>query len=305
MARFEGLVRLNRLARIVPAVRWSHPASVRSVERRVSQLGRVVVSVMPIIGCLQMPRAPSCGSEGTSAIISGDRVTGLRWPNEPAGFTVLSDGPFHALMGKGGRMAQRRTTNGSGVFLTTDATAPVLPSSVLQFTYEVGFPAGYEPGVAFYDPATPVKQTYFGFWWKPSNPWQPHPSGVNKIAFLFSAAGNIYIMMYFDGRYTIHVETQFPSDTRNLAPNVTTTPVVLGAWHRIEWFVKYSSTTTSRDGAAQWWLDGVLQGGYKDLQMPGDVGFTEYQLAPTWGGMQGTKIERDCYWYEHAHISQP
>ena len=227
------------------------------------------------------------------------------WPNEPAGFTVMSDEPFNALTENGWYAAERQTTNGSGLSVTADLTAPVSPANVLTFTYATGYQAGSEPGGEYYDPATPVRETYVGFWWKPSNPWQFHPSGVNKIAFLFSSVDNIYIQMYNDGSGpTIQVVTQFFGDNRRLAPNVTATPVVLGMWHRIEWYVQYSTTGTSRDGVVQWWLDGVLQGVYTDLQTSGDAGFIEYIIAPTWGGIGGTKTETDYYWYDQIHISR-
>jgi len=120
-----------------------------------------------------------------------------------------------------------------------------------------------------------------------------------------SAAGTIYLMMFYDRtNYTIQVEPTFASDTRRLAPNVTATPVALGRWHLIEWTVRYSTTPTSRDGATKWWLDGVLQGVYTDLQMPPDPGIIEYQFAPTWGGLGDSKAETGCYWYESAHISR-
>ena len=51
-------------------------------------------------------------------------------------------------------------------------------------------------------------------------------------------------------------------------------------------------------------MDGVLQGSYADLQTPGDAGFSEYQLAPTWGGLYSTKTETDYYWFDHARISR-
>jgi len=232
--------------------------------------------------------------------------TGGAWPNEPAGFTVLSDEPFSRLTDGGWNSVQRQATNGSGLFLGADPTAPQSPSGVLQYTYAAGFTAGSEPGVEYFDPASPVKETYFAFWWKPSNPWQNNSgSGVNKLAFLFpSASGTIYLMMYGNGStYSINVEPEFSGDTRRLAPNVTTTPVTLGAWHRVEWYVKYATSGTSHDGVTQWWIDGVLQGTYTDLQTPADAGFIEYQLAPTWGGVDGTKTETDFYWFDHAHIS--
>jgi hypothetical protein len=81
--------------------------------------------------------------------------------------------------------------------------------------------------------------------------------------------------------------------------------VTLGVWHRIEWYARYSSTDSTRDGETRWWLDGVLQGAYTDLQSPADAGFKEFQLAPTWGGVGGTKDERDFFCYDHTYISWP
>jgi uncharacterized protein YjdB len=230
---------------------------------------------------------------------------GGAWPNEPAGMTLLSDEPFNAMTENGWNVVQRQTTNGSGVSIMSDATAPVSPSSVLAMKYAAGYQAGSEPGGEYLDPATPVKETFVGFWWKASNPWQWHPSGVNKIAFLFTAVDNIYIMMYNDGGGpTIQVEPQLLNDVRRLAPNVTATTVTLGQWHRIEWYVKYATSGTSHDGIVRWWLDGVLQGEYTDLQTTPSSGVVEYIIAPTWGGIGGTKTETDYYWYDHYHISR-
>src|SRR5881296_1659919 len=224
------------------------------MQRRVAYWACVALVVVPVIGCVR-PATPLCGAGSTGWLVSADQQRAPRsipagvfqggpsgdislWPNEPPGLTVVSDGPFTALNEDGWRGQRRQTTNGSGLSVTTDSTAPLLPSTVLTFTYAAGYQGGSEPGVEFYHLPTPTQEAYFGFWWKPSNPWQPHPSGVNKIAFLFpatSGAGSLYIMMYFDGTgYTIQVVPTFAHDTRRLAPNVTATPVVLGVWHRIE-----------------------------------------------------------------------
>jgi hypothetical protein len=271
----------------------------------------LLLAFLALSGC-ERPQVRACGSGTMNAIASGDRPSGpdaLLWPNEPAGFTVVTDQWFTALNHDGWRGQQRETTNGSGLIVASHLAGPASTDGVLQFTYAPGFAAGREPGVEFYDLPTPTKAAYFAFWWKPSDPWQPHASGVNKIAFLMpvtSGAGSLYLMMFFDGsRYTIQVEPTFAGDTRRLAPNVTATPVVLGAWHRIEWYARYNTTDTTRDGVTRWWLDGVLQGSYRDLEMPRDDGFLEFQLAPTWGGVGGVKARTDCYWYEHAHISRP
>jgi len=61
----------------------------------------------------------------------------------------------------------------------------------------------------------------------------------------------------------------------------------------------------SRDGVTRWWVDGVLDGAYTNLQMPADAGFVEYDFAPIWGGLGGSKSETDFFWFDHAHISVP
>ena len=282
---------------------------------RLAPIARAAVLATAAAGCLDSPidpcggactpppPPPSCGL--STPLVAPDSL----WLHQPAGYTVVSDEPFNTLGGDGWQVAQRRTINGSGVELASDSMAPVSPESVLRFTYGVGFPAGYEPGVAAYDLATPAKGAFFGFWWKPSNPWQNNTdSGVNKIAFLLTsqtaAHGDAVIMMFSTGgAYTIQVQPEFPRDTRRLTPNVIATPVLLGAWHKIEWFAQFSSDSVTPNGVTAWWLDGVLQGRYDNLVMPNDPGFREYQLAPTWGGVVGTKTETDFFCYDHARLS--
>lgn len=227
------------------------------------------------------------------------------WPNEPRGFTTMMDEPFNALSENGWNAAQGQATNGSGLTLATDAGAPQSPPSVLAFAYDSGFQGGDAPGVEYYTPAAPVGETYFGFWWKASNPWQDHPADVNAIADLFAETSGMIVIELDGATNTISVVPEFPADNRNLVANARATPVVLGAWHRIEWYVKYSTKGTSRDGVTRWWLDGVLQGEYTDLQMPEDAGFVEYDLSPTWGGVGGVKTETDFFWIDHAYISTP
>ena len=227
------------------------------------------------------------------------------WANEPSGFSVMTDEPFNALDENGWRSVQRQTTNGSGLTLGADASAPRSPPSVLQFTYAAGYQGGSEPGVEYYAPAAPVRETYFAFWWKPSKPWQNHPTNVNTIADLFPATSGVLYITLDGSSQTLTVDPGFASDTRNLTANVTATAVTLGAWHLVEWYVKYSTSATSRDGVTRWWLDGVPQGDYRDLQMPDDAGFVEYDFAPTWGGINGVKYETDYFWFDHAHISTP
>ena len=227
------------------------------------------------------------------------------WPDEPTGFSVLIDAPFSALDENGWWSVQRETTNGSGLALAADSAAPRSPSGVLQFTFATGFEGGSAPGIEYYVPATPLRESYFAFWWKASNPWESHWSNVDAIANLFAATSGLLYLTFHGSTQSLHVAPQFDNDARDLTPNVNATTVTLGGWHLVEWYVKYSSTATSRDGVTRWWVDGVLQGDYRDLQMPDDAGLVEYDLAPTWGGVGETKSQTNSVWFDHARISTP
>ena len=80
--------------------------------------------------------------------------------------------------------------------------------------------------------------------------------------------------------------------------------VTLGQWHQIEVFYTKCSSETSRDGVLRWWVNGNLCGNYTNVNFPSGA-FTEFQFAPTWGGVGGTKTENDDYWFDHVHLSTP
>jgi hypothetical protein len=90
--------------------------------------------------------------------------------------------------------------------------------------------------------------------------------------------------------------TEFSTDARNLDPNVTTTAITLGQWHRIEVHLKKSAHLL------EWWLDGILQGRYTDIAFPVQS-FGQFTISPTWGGVGGAKTESDYYWYDRVRIS--
>jgi uncharacterized protein YjdB len=250
--------------------------------------------------------ATSEGRSGTAAIT----VTTVppppsgTWPNEPTGVTVLTDYGFtdpipmvtDGTVGHGWNILNpdngQPAVPGHAVS-AVDATAP-LGSAVADFIYPVGMGGGWAPATMYYIHAA-RQEVYAGFWWKASSPWQNHPSGVNKLAFWFMGNSNISMQMYGPAPYQIHVVSELPAEVVRYAPNVTTTAVTLGVWHRIEWHMK----TT---GLLEFWLDGVLQARYTSVQYP-STGFDTFEFSPTWGGIGSTKGESDHYWYNAVHLS--
>ena len=222
------------------------------------------------------------------------------WPNEPAGYTLVSDEPWNSLLDDSWLTANDSAGN---VTIAQDASAPLSPTNVAQYRYPSGFADGSGPGEEYHE-LTATSRVYVGLWWKPSDPWQGDKSNVNKIEYIAAGdSGSIFLAMYGvpGGPYELRAFPQFihASLDRWLTPNVNDDTVALGVWHRVEWLVDYSGTT----GHIQWWLDGRLQGDWSDDPPPHSQ-LTEYQLNPVWGGDLGPpKNETDYYWFDQTHLS--
>jgi hypothetical protein len=260
--------------------------------------------------------ARSCGDHA--------RPSDGSWPNEPAGFVVLSDYDFgdpladaagatdgDTLGPTGWRVWRNEAGRGTRV---VDSTAPLSAPYSFQFSYPVGFPSGRDPAMLECAFSSGLRELYWGFWWKPSSPFQSDGSGVNKIAFIWtpSVAGNATDLLYFDlspepwrirGMNNLNAG-RGPTADQRLEPNVDTTVVTLGAWHRIEIYAKYSSGDAA-NGVVKWWVNGTLNGQYDNLKMVQDSGFDHVQFAPTYGGNTGdVKRQHDYYRIDHVRLSR-
>ena len=233
------------------------------------------------------------------------------WAHEPSGFAVITDWGFDQppvyssaespIPGTGGWKVIFSSPPGSAqgwAQLISDPSAPFSPASVYDFVYPQGMVEGTAPATVYY-PTLSSNEVYVGFWWKPSSPFDLGPNG-NKIAFLFNGGGTGggQMFMILKGDLRLHVLSEYPGDFRWRDPNINSTAVTLGAWHRIEWYGQLST------GTMKWWLDGVLQGSYSDVHTTS--AFNMFQFSPTWGGNSGArKAETDHYWFDHVHISVP
>jgi hypothetical protein len=278
--------------------------------------GRLLGSV-PALALGAALVAAACGGNGMSAgaassalpsARSSSPLPNPRWPNEPAGLTPRTDWGLdedlptsgdQPIAGSPGWHVVSAAPPGSPrgwAQQVPDASAPLSPPSVYDFVYPTGMIEGRAPATVYYNDLD-ASEVYVGFWWKPSFPFDYGPNG-NKVAFLFNggggAGGQQFLIMLPDGR--LHVLPEYPGDYRWRRPNVRSTAVTLGAWHRIEWYCDLAS------GTLQWWLDGELQGSYQDLKT--SRSFDMFQLSPTWGGNSGArKKHADHYWFDHVYLS--
>jgi hypothetical protein len=237
------------------------------------------------------------------------------WPNEPAGFTVVTDwgldeelprddarisgSPGWSLVTPRAVGSQAGfTAPGGRVQRAEDRSARHSPPFVYEMIYPEGMVEGYAPATVYYESLN-VREVYVGFWWKTSSPFDLGPNG-NKIAFLFNGGGDRggqqFLALFPDRR--LHVTTEYPGNVAVRRPNASDTRVALGEWHQVEW---YSNLNT---GAMKWWMDGVLIGNHGDVTNP--VPFDMFQFSPTWGGNTGArKKQTDRYWFDHVRVSVP
>jgi hypothetical protein len=295
------------------------PATPRGVFARLIVVGGISVA------CMSSPRTDHADAADPAASRGA-------WPNEPAGYTVLTDNPFDfggtTSRSPSGWTYQATYHHFGSQFITTNAAAPVSPPNVLQADYPVGFVGGYEPGESYYYVNPSMRQLYIGFAWYCSNPWQEEVAGVNKILFIKQADfGSNFIFMMNDiggtypprhgknGTYGFVVASSGLTEDQVANSNGDSgggirfmwglksppTPITLGTWYKIEILLVRSTTATSEDGILKWWVNGVLQAYYANVNTPRD--WNEINIAPTWGGGGATKTEHDYFLFDHIHIS--
>lgn len=80
--------------------------------------------------------------------------------------------------------------------------------------------------------------------------------------------------------------------------------VAPGVWHKIEFWIRCSTTLTSRDGAVKWWVNDKLCGYYEQLNY-GTVanGLTNWIWTETWDGASVLKHTAPLeHWLGHLYL---
>jgi len=230
---------------------------------------------------------------------------GGQWPNEPAGFTPVTERSFDLLTEASWFMSGPLT-------IVADPTAPKSPSLVGQITFPAGFSGGYDPAFTAIDGANSrgYTQLYVSFWVKLSSNWQGHSSEVNKIGFVW-LHGNPCVFFVPTGSGSAPLAPMIwvqniPTGGGRLPPNVNAVEFTRGVWHRWE-VVLVVNTGDLANGEAHWWIDGVKVGEYRNIQYGtsaqskfwGD----ELSWRPIWGGIGDAVAETMYMWMDHYYAS--
>lgn len=239
-------------------------------------------------------------------------IGSTNWPNEPVGATQLTDFNFDSRCSDGWRCVYP-----SGK-IVQDATAPLSGPNVLQYSWvNHNFT---DVSNSYYTFPAGTREFYIGLWWKPSNPFYGWPT-VQQQKLLLLEGSHTYFSMYrksgsgasssygiwnhIDGsNNNQHIGSGF-GQGELLFPNMSGTTVALGQWHRLEWYVKASTTPTAQNGVFRWWMDGQLLGNYTNVNTKVPT-FETITLTSVWDAVVPEYSSyTDSHRYDHVHISLP
>lgn len=216
------------------------------------------------------------------------------WGNAPAGGVVLLNHSFSTVL----------TTGMSGGLgnggVTTDASAPLSPPNVIVSRLNVGTNSG--GGQIDFWSTSSYRELYCGLWWRTNPQWTGRVT-QDKMFFLRGSSGtNGYfglingiqkggansVPVFFWAHNSGNVDNSHimsGPQGGQAYPNVGSSLVPVGVWHKLEARIKCSTTLTSRDGEVQWWVDNVLCGNYTQVNYgTAAIGLSNWTWSETWDG---------------------
>lgn len=241
------------------------------------------------------PPPPSGGGSGT-------------WPNEPAGFRVVTDNPFASRNYTGWQPNNRQAT----VTISSDSSAPFSGSTVLQANFPAGFPDGHEPGVDYVPVGSGMREGYIGYWVRSNPEWQVNPypdsyAGVKSTFLWFGTGGYMFMgwgqwaglsslepVIQGSGARTFETTTGVHRTANYIRP---------GQWHQVEIYFR-TNDSGQQNGILRWWVNGRLIGSYTNAVFPGST-LQAFSIDNTLGGGGQNKSQNDWIRYAHVRISRP
>jgi hypothetical protein len=248
----------------------------------------------------------TAASSGVTDPPSGGGVGGT-WPNQPAGFTPITERLFNAAV-EDGWIAS------TSLSIVADATAPKSPSAVGQMTYPAGTTgggAGSDPGYAErYIAGLGYTRLYVSFWVKLSSDWQGNLTSVNKVAYVnVHDKPVVFPIVQGIGSGGLHTAIGLQDipivGAQYMEPNLTDVEIVRGQWHRWE-VVLVVNSGDAADGELHWWIDGVKVGEYRNILYGTSAQGKIWQYLywrPIWGGQGDVLLQTQYMWMDHFYAS--
>jgi len=269
-----------------------------TLQRRPPSTPRSLILVfVAALACNQGAAPPEYNPLQPTAI---SRTPAMASSHESPGLVPINDQPWDGVMGNGWRYLRRASSKDAQVI--ADATAPFSPPNVLRIVFTPDMRRDHEPSVHWMSLPN-VREAYSAWWIKLSANWKASPAGGGKIAFLWAPSGQGQVYSNIGGAgapHRININTEWaPYGQKFWEPNVTMTPVDYDRWYRIEWYTKWESARGAGDGVMRWWVDGALNGDYRDVRFPGCC-FLQFEFAPT---LQVPPSAEQHMYIDHTYVS--
>lgn len=234
--------------------------------------------------------------------------------NKPGGMTSLEPRNFVTLTETGWY-----TNSSPRLDLTTASSADVITpfnfnvsGNALRYIYPVGFEDGFAPsssGTSVTD--SPLWEAGVGRYLYAcievafSENWLDHPTGTNKIGFIYSegyGGGGDPLYIEYDSDVSpprIKMVNQGPGTVTSLTPNLADVRIPNGKPVLIEVLVA-CNTAGNSNGEVHMWVNGIKTTEYTGLPLvnAGGYVFNAFKIEPTWGGnVADLVISEEQYFY--------
>lgn len=221
------------------------------------------------------------------------------WKNAPAGGVLLCEHNFATFKAPG-------MTGGFGVGrLDVDPLEPGSPPTCVVSRLELNSNNGGGQLEFYVAPGVKFREMYAGMWWRTNPQWTGRVV-PDKMYFLRGPSSNSNGLIALGGGksksqegadpYVFFMHNSSNVDNSHIMslelglrgePNIDRSGAVVapGIWHKLEFWIRCSTTLTSRDGAVKWWVNDKLVGYYEQLNY-GTIaaGLTNWVWTETWDG---------------------
>jgi hypothetical protein len=235
-------------------------------------------------------------------------------PNEPSGFTPLTERHFQAVP-ESGWWHVNGFTSASIIF----EPSPTGDGRIGRVTFPQGVESTtFSPPTAGYTFNSQPSDVYISFYHKVSENWQTHPSSVNKVLFLVDPSGvggggGVPFVLNaggfsssVGGTYEYEGRQSHPVTGPRNFPKIATVRVAAGQWAFVEMIIRAQRSPGSSDGQFHMWVNGTKVAEVTNEQwVPFDARRTweHVKWEPVWGGT-GTSVNQTMYQYiDHFYIS--
>ena len=264
-------------------------------------------SQAPTVESLSVPPLPVSTDQPLQSVTTSASIYN---PNEPTGFTVISDRMFNAKVESGW------TERGDAAFsIVSQTSAPRSPNPIGQAFFRKGFRGGGGPIATDLDlRGRHKKEIYVSFWVKFSSTFVGAQSshvnkvyhvwidGVSKVVFAGYGAGTSNLLPQMRLQ---NIDADPRGVSFNLNPNMSYMKMGRNKWYHVEILVK-SNTPAIADGTIKWWVNGTPMGSYTGIGYVGRNNsnyWEQLSWAPTWGSPSDV-VPADMYMYmDHVYVS--